>query len=405
MSDLARHVLGELDCKTFLRDYWQKKPLLIRQAWPDFEPIVSAQELAGLSLEDDIESRLIVETRQENAASQWQLRCGPFTEDDYRQLPERDWTLLVQAVDHWLPDARDILDPFRFIPNWRLDDLMISYAVDGGNVGPHYDQYDVFLLQAQGLREWRIGQHCDGSTAILPDIPLKILQDFQQTERFVLEPGDMLYLPPGVAHYGIAQGECMTYSIGFRAPSRTELLQSLLDERLLDDNDDERYQDPDLTLRNSPSALNDDDIARIRKQLQPLLDDDNALVHTLGKLMTQPKYPELIAQPATHVEHNLSPWQDLVEYMREHAPSAPLLRLEHVRFAYREDNTGVHLFSAGQSRTFASNLAPWVRYLCNNSVYDVTTLDELANTCDAKQWLAQSVDIGWLYCDALDDSI
>lgn len=405
MSDLARHVLGELDCKTFLRDYWQKKPLLIRQAWPDFEPIVSAQELAGLSLEDDIESRLIVETRQENAASRWQLRCGPFSEDDYRQLPERDWTLLVQAVDHWLPDARDILDPFRFIPNWRLDDLMISYAVDGGNVGPHYDQYDVFLLQAQGLREWRIGQHCDGSTAILPDIPLKILQDFQQTERFVLEPGDMLYLPPGVAHYGIAQGECMTYSIGFRAPSRTELLQSLLDERLLDDNDDERYQDPDLTLRNGPSALNDDDIARIRKQLQPLLDDDNALVHTLGKLMTQPKYPELIAQPTTHVEHNLSPWQELVEYMREHDPSVPLLRLEHVRFAYREDGTTVHLFSAGQSHTFASSLAPWVRYLCDNSVYDVATLDELASNDDAKQWLAQSVDIGWLYCDALDDSI
>ena len=223
------HILGDLSVEAFLRDYWQKKPLVIRQAWPNFQPLLAADELAGLSLESEIESRLVME---HGTAGPWEIRKGPFDESAFADLPESHWTLLVQAVDHWIPEAADLLEHFRFLPGWRVDDLMISYAVDGGSVGPHYDQYDVFLLQAEGQREWRIGQMCHEDSAILKGPMIRVLAAFEETERWVLNPGDMLYLPPQLAHYGIAQGECQTYSIGFRAPSVAELAQSALDQVL-----------------------------------------------------------------------------------------------------------------------------------------------------------------------------
>src|SRR5690554_6799721 len=188
-------LLGELSIAEFLQDYWQKKPLLIRNAWPGFKPLLSAEELAGLSLEEVIESRLV----QEHGETPWQVRSGPFTESDYQALPDSHWTLLVQAVDQWIPEAADLLEHFRFIPSWRIDDLMISYAVNGGSVGPHYDQYDVFLLQAEGQREWRIGQMCSEQSAIVKGPKIRLLEQFDQTDSFVLNPGDMLYLPPKLA--------------------------------------------------------------------------------------------------------------------------------------------------------------------------------------------------------------
>ena len=224
-SDIPLQILGGISAREFLRDYWQKKPLLIRQAIPGFQSPISPDELAGLSLEEDVESRLVIE----HGESPWELRRGPFTEHTYQQLPERDWTLLVQAVDQLVPDVAELIEHFRFLPNWRIDDVMISYAAPGGGVGPHFDNYDVFLLQAHGQRRWRIGQMCDSESPMLAHGDLRILADFQGTEEWVLEPGDMLYLPPRLAHFGTAEDACMTYSVGFRAPSAAEVLTHFTD--------------------------------------------------------------------------------------------------------------------------------------------------------------------------------
>ena len=216
-----RRLLGNLTPSQFMRRYWQKKPLLIRQAIPNVEAPLSRDELFELADQDEVEARLITHFR-----NKWQLEHGPFAPDELPSVKQRAWTLLVQGVDLHDDRARALLDRFRFVPDARLDDLMISYATDGGGVGPHFDSYDVFLLQVHGKRRWRISAQRDLS--LRPGVPLKVLQHFEPEEEWVLEPGDMLYLPPHIAHDGVAEGECMTCSIGFRAPSASELTAQFL---------------------------------------------------------------------------------------------------------------------------------------------------------------------------------
>lgn len=206
-ADTPLQLLGGLTAREFLRDYWQRNPLLIRQAIPDFETPLSPDELAGLALEEEVESRIIAPGEQ----GPWQLRQGPFKEEDFSTLPEREWTLLVQAVDQFVPEVAELVEPFKFLPSWRIDDVMISYAAPGGGVGPHYDNYDVFLLQGYGRRRWKIGQRCTSESPLQDNPDIKILAEFEQTDEWVLEPGDMLYLPPQLAHDGIAEDECMTF--------------------------------------------------------------------------------------------------------------------------------------------------------------------------------------------------
>ncbi len=332
------HILGHLTVEEFLRDYWQQKPVLIRNAWPDFEPLLSSSELAGLSLEEEIESRLVEE---EGKDGPWTIRTGPFTEDDYRALPESKWTLLIQAVDHWIPEAADILEHFRFLPSWRIDDLMISYAVDGGSVGPHYDQYDVFLLQAEGQREWRIGQMCSDDSPILKGPKIRVLQQFDETERWTLNPGDMLYLPPQLAHYGIAQGECMTYSIGFRAPSQAELAQAAMDDILASASEDQRYTDAGIRPTQTPGLIDQDAIARLRALLTAALNDDERLQQVLGKLMTEAKYPEQLPEPRDEAS-----WDELRDELNHYQQWR---RSEFARFAYSQQDNQCSFFALGHS--------------------------------------------------------
>jgi 50S ribosomal protein L16 3-hydroxylase len=214
-------LLGGLTPATFMKRHWQKKPLLVRGAIDAFQPLLARGELFELAQRDEVESRLVA-----RSGSRWQFRRGPFRRRALPPLARPNWTLLVQGVDLHDARAHELLSQFRFVPQARLDDLMISYASDGGGVGPHFDSYDVFLLQAQGRRRWRIGRQDDLS--LVPGLPLKILANFVPQEEYVLEPGDLLYLPPRYAHDGIAQGECQTYSIGFRAPARGELARGLL---------------------------------------------------------------------------------------------------------------------------------------------------------------------------------
>jgi len=209
----------DIDPDTFLRNYWQKRPLLMRAAVPLDCFTLAGDELAGLACEPEFESRMIIERSDGN----WQIRHGPFDEADFSDLPESNWTLLVQDVDKFLPEVARLIDGFDFVPAWRIDDIMISYASERGSVGPHTDDYDVFLMQAQGQRRWRISEKDYSDSALLPGLEQRILAHFETEQEWVLEPGDVLYLPPGVAHWGIAEGECMTYSLGFRTPNQQDL--------------------------------------------------------------------------------------------------------------------------------------------------------------------------------------
>ncbi len=285
-------VLGEIGAEQFLAEYWQRKPLLIRNALPDFRSPLDPDELAGLSLEEDVESRIVIENGKNSC---WELLCGPFSEETFRQLPAEKWTLLVQAVDLWLPEIKQLLEHFAFLPPWRLDDIMASYAVEGGSVGPHFDYYDVFLLQGLGRRHWKIGgtgQLCTEESPRQEDTPLRILRDFQFEQDWVLEPGDMLYLPPQVAHHGVALGDCITYSVGFRAPNAAEMLSDLANE-LLSHPHTPHYRDPALTPEMATEQISSRHIEQVRKLLNEVLNDNQLLGDWFARYMTSPKYPEI----------------------------------------------------------------------------------------------------------------
>ncbi len=286
-------VLGTLSPREFLSTYWQKKPLLIRQAIPDFRPPVDRDALFALAARDDVESRLITNFRQ-----QWKMKHGPV--DSLPSLSRKNWTLLVQGVNLHDDQADELLNRFRFIPDARLDDLMISYATDTGGVGPHFDSYDVFLLQAHGQRRWRIGPQKDLS--LLEDLPLKILRNFTPAEEFVLNPGDMLYLPPQYAHEGVAAGECITYSIGFRAPSWQELGEAFLHFMAENVSLSGRYSDPDLGVATRPARIADDMLAKVSEQFARLASQREDIEIFLGEHLSEPKpsvWFDTPARPAT----------------------------------------------------------------------------------------------------------
>ncbi|MEK8090440.1 cupin domain-containing protein [Thermithiobacillus plumbiphilus] len=289
----ALPLLGGLSAEEFLADYWQKRPLLIRQAIPGFMGLMDADELAGLACEDSALSRLVIE-KTGPEGSHWQLRQGPFGARDFRKLPDSHWSLLVQEVNHFLPEAWDLLLRFGFIPFARLEDLMVSYAAPQGSVGAHFDSYDVFLLQGQGRREWRISAQTD--LALVEDAPLKLLKNFQAEQSWVLEPGDMLYLPPRIAHHGIAQDACMTYSIGFRAPSRAELLGGFLDYLHEQLQPEGLYSDPDLPLQAHPAELSSFTLDKSRAMLDALRWDEAMFEDFLGRFLTEPR-PHVVFDP------------------------------------------------------------------------------------------------------------
>jgi 50S ribosomal protein L16 3-hydroxylase len=267
-----RHFLG-LPVAEFLRDFWQKKPLLVRQAFPGYIPPLSPEDLAGLACEEAALSRLVTYKRK---SDQWQLRTGPFAESEFPKLGNKDWTLLVQDMDKWDVDVRELLERFRFLPAWRVDDVMISFATPGGSVGPHVDQYDVFLLQAQGRRRWQIDRNPGAPKAFRPDVELKLLQQFTASDEWILAPGDMLYLPPGVPHHGEALDACMTFSIGMRAPSQAELIVDLAEELAAALPEEARYGDPDLVEPRDPYEIDDAALARVDQAIAALQELDPA---------------------------------------------------------------------------------------------------------------------------------
>ncbi len=280
--------LGNLTPAQFLSEYWHKKPLLIRQAIPQFIPPVNAEQLFAMAKLDDVESRLVSHFKHK-----WQMQNGPFTE--LPDIKKKDWTLLVQGVNLHEAKADALLRQFNFLPDSRLDDLMISYASDGGGVGPHFDSYDVFLLQAQGQRRWQISAQTD--LALVEGMQLKILKNFTAEQEFILEPGDMLYLPPHYAHDGIALGECMTYSVGFRAPTFQELGESFL--QFMSDSIElpGRYADPDLKPSAHPAEISKDMLDQVTHEIKKLEFTSDDITVFIGEYLSTPKHSVFFEQP------------------------------------------------------------------------------------------------------------
>jgi 50S ribosomal protein L16 3-hydroxylase len=281
--NLPLQILNGLTPTQFLTEYWQKKPLLIRQAIPNFKGLLSPNDLAGLACEDDVQARIIIQKKDV-----WQVKHGPFDDADFNKLGKKNWTILVQSLNQYLPDAADLLAKFNFIPHARLDDLMVSYAPTGGGVGAHVDSYDVFLLQGSGKRNWKISAQSDLS--LEENAPLRILKHFKPEQEWVLEAGDMLYLPPQIAHWGVSESDdCMTYSIGFRAPKTQELQHEFLNYLQDHLNAEGLYTDPDLSLQNHPSEISEGMISKVGEMLQKITWDKQHVADFLGKYLSEPK--------------------------------------------------------------------------------------------------------------------
>ncbi len=343
---------ASFDAAVFLRDYWQKKPLLIRGTGAFRDPI-SPEELAGLACEEGVESRLV---RSCAEGTQWSLSHGPFTEKALGKLPTSHWSLLVQAVDQWHEGVRAMLAAFRFIPQWRIDDIMISLAAEGGGVGPHFDYYDVFLIQGHGRKLWRLGGHADARSPLLPNTPLRLLQDFTTEEEWILEPGDILYIPPNIAHYGVSIGLSMTYSVGFRAPSVTEMVDALGQDLLHSLPEDSRFVDLTPQVPAHPGEIRPDTVAHVMSLLEKHLKDPATIMRSFGRLMTQPKYPELLepesSRTAAQIKRRLQQGETLARH-----PGA--------RFAYAGADAAVTLFADGQSFPCPPGLNALLDVLCD----------------------------------------
>ena len=309
---MRKTLLGQITPEEFLREYWQKKPLLIRQAWTDFAEIIDYARLAELARRDDVESRLIEYKNQ-----QWKLESGPFPPSRLARLAETDWTLLVQNVNHHIPHISELLYRFDFLPYTRLDDLMISYAPPGGTVGPHYDSYDVFLLQVGGKKRWQISS--DDASGFIEDAPIRVLKAFNPEQEWILEHGDMLYLPPKYAHYGVALEPGMTYSIGFRAPKTQEIagkfLEFLQDELCLDG----MYADPDAQVTATPARIDEQFTQRISQMLNKVTWNEDTVREFIGRYFSEPK-PDVFFDPKDEVLE----FDDFVAAVSEHGVALEL---------------------------------------------------------------------------------
>jgi 50S ribosomal protein L16 3-hydroxylase len=292
-------IVKDAGVQDFLRDYWQKRPVLLRQALPGFVDPLSPEQLAGLACEVEVESRLVFTRRKT-----WDMKSGPFRTKDFTSLPARNWTLLVQAVDQWLPEVRQLLATVPFLPSWRVDDVMISYATANGGVGPHFDYYDVFLVQGQGSRIWKTGQHCTTADTLRTDSGLKLLKKFHTEHEWHLQSGDVLYVPPGIAHWGVSVDDSLCYSIGFRAPSLADAVLGYSEELAASLSPDLRFLDPKRQQPLRAGEISPVDLQQARRQLQQVLHDDAALARWFGLHMTQPRYPEQIQPAASRLQQN-----------------------------------------------------------------------------------------------------
>lgn len=381
-------LLGGMTPTAFLRDYWQKKPLLIRQAIPGFSGFVSKSELRSLAQDDEVQSRLIV-----REGKQWELQQGPFSKTVWRGLPtQSQWTLLVQELNFHIPEAEQLLQQFRFIPHARVDDIMVSHASTGGGVGPHVDSYDVFLLQGPGRRRWRISGQKDLS--LIPGLPLKILKSFKHEQEWVLEPGDMLYLPPNYAHEGVAVEECFTYSIGFRAPSAREWLAEFLSDYAERLECPGHYNDPRLQATSHPGQLPKAMTTYLAQELKNLKFKASTLVDFNGRFLTEPK-PHVFFNPP---EAPLS-----LQQFKKEAKHHGIQLDPRTRFLYADQ----YAWCNGEALCVLNELQGAVIDLADQRYLDPKNINHIEKNCSdsaiRKQlwdWWYDWYQDGWLKIDA-----
>ena len=347
--------LQGFDSTEFVSQYWQKKACVLRNVFDHFESPVSAEELAGLACEDDVHCRLVIE---KDGAQPWQVRYGPFEEQDFLNLPESHYSLLVSECEKWLPELTGLLDQFRFIPDWRIDDLMISYAPAQGSVGPHVDEYDVFLLQAQGQRRWLYNDSRIENPKLIPDLELAILEQFDPDQDTVLNPGDMLYLPPGIAHHGIALDPCLTYSIGFRTPSAVTALESFSMEIERTELSSMRYEDPDLELDRHHSEITNSEIEKFSKLATDVLRQSGSLWQdAVGKMLSD--------SPVVRDDSDNQPFY--VSDLR----ACSWMRHPETRLLYHQGNENISVYYNGRS---------------HNLPKQHEILELMRNLCDKREW-------------------
>ena len=379
--------LGAMPVEEFLRDYWQQKPVCIRNAFANLEPLLAADELAGLSLESEVESRLV---ENDGDIANWRVQHGPMQEQDFAKPRAYPWTLLVQGVDHFVPAAFDFAAGFRFIPAWRFDDLMISYATKGAGVGAHYDRYDVFLIQGEGRRRWQTGQVCNSQSELATHNQLSLLQDFVTEQEFDLEPGDLLYIPSLVAHKGVALSDnCVTYSIGFRAPSYSEVLGGFADFIGQQLSADQRlHSSPEPQPAAEISAY---DIASLRTIISQQLSDEN-LAQWFGCMTTEPK------NSALDLSEEAMDTTELATIIKD---AYGVLRVsEGVRLAYTwQGDGGMTLFAQGEAIACPPEAADLAMALANELVLEVADLASLASTEASQAVLLVLHNQGWIYFD------
>ncbi|ENU30156.1 hypothetical protein F991_01955 [Acinetobacter sp. CIP-A165] len=348
MSQQSLTVLGGITAEQFLTEYWQKKPLLVRNAMPEIVGLLEPDDVKELALEEDVTARLI---RQKNKnPNEWHVKSSPLTKGDFQKLPNL-WTLLVQAVDHYSFDIAELWKKFPFIPQWRRDDIMVSYAPQGGSVGKHFDFYDVFLVQGHGHRRWQLGQMCDESTAFVPDQPLKLLAEMDIHFDEVLAPGDLLYVPPGLSHYGVAEDDCLTFSFGFRMPNLSEMIDQVSDKFA----ENEILKKPLLDIKRQQAAqvgeINDTEFSYLKTQLLDYLTQAPEFDAAIMSYMSESNYPNNIPEPE-EIEAN-----DLTEII---GTGFQLILEPASRLLYRQQGDSLDFWANGEnicvSKTFENYL-------------------------------------------------
>jgi 50S ribosomal protein L16 3-hydroxylase len=381
---------GELTPEQFLKEYWQKKPLLIKGAFKDFTDPIDANELAGLAMESEIESRIIA-----NQNNQWQVEQGPF--ESFDKFGEQNWTLLVQAVNNWSRDTQTLLAAVDFIPKWRVDDVMVSFSTPNGGVGSHLDQYDVFIIQGEGKRRWKVGAPDSTLAQLLPHPDLKQVSEFVPVIDEITEAGDLLYIPPNHPHNGVSIENSMNFSIGFQAPNNQELWSSFAD-KLIDENLGEtRFPDRGRLLTNKPEQLEQADIAKLKAFMQAQLDDNNLFTPFIGKYLTQNHHALEILMPVSPITH-----EKLVDILDEPENTlVPVSGIKSLIVPFQEDELEKtsFLYINGESFLIDKETIELATYLTKQHILATKQVKSLMDCLKNKQLLTTVLNMGFWYIE------
>lgn len=366
-------ILGGISAEQFLAEYWQKKPLLVRNALPEIAGLLEPDDVMELALEEHISARLI--KQKDKDPDQWTVKSSPLIKGDFQKMPKL-WTLLVQAVDHYSFDLAELWKKFSFIPQWRRDDIMVSYAPKGGSVGKHFDFYDVFLVQGYGHRRWQLGQMCNAETEFVAGQPLRLLPDMEVNFDEVLAPGDLLYVPPGLSHYGVAEDECLTFSFGFRMPNITEMMDRVSDKF----SDDQLLKNPLADIirdQQSPiGQISQNELEYLKAKLFKQLQNSTVLEDAIMSLMSEPKYPENIPE-AEEIGAG-----DLEEALEQ---GYQLMLEPASRLLYTDQDDALLFWANGEGICISEQFAPHLKQLADGqpialdeALFDQEILEDIA---------------------------